>query len=348
VKGPADKFVGWGLAGGFGIKQMPYASVRYGGVLSLKQVLIAVTFFVRPINANLVTRVIVLAPMDPPFEMRCSTADSIRALSLGNGRVVPDLPGATSCTDESPLTLTTDLPLPAGPHAFMVMANVPDKPPVENYFDILLLDEMGETVDAAYKVSGVRYAKLPIRNPIFTWWGPGENGQAKAKHHTEVTMGIELTEAYSPRSNFTIRAILVTFPTNFSQDIPRAHEVENLNENFSAASGEFWVDLKVNTQLKIVLNEFDPWLEAGVYKWRFPVVVPPDYGFPHWSENLWQITICSAVLCSSPDDQYTLVSFVVDGFGIGTDNPNSDGAASYVQRASVLFFFIALVAELLA
>jgi hypothetical protein len=269
VKGPADKSVGWGLASGFGIRQMPYASVRYGGVLALKEVLIAVTFFVRPINAGMVTRVIVLAPMDPPFEMRCSTADAIRRLSLGNGRVVPDLPGATSCTDESPLTLSTDLPLPEGPHAFMVMANIPDVPPVTNFFDILLLDETGATVDAAYKVSGVKYQKLPVKNPIFTWWGPGDNGQAKAKHHAEVTMGIELTEAYSPQSNFTIRAILVTFPTNFSQDIPRAHEVENLNENFSAASGEFWVDLKVNTQLKIVLNEYNPWLSAGVYNGDF-------------------------------------------------------------------------------
>jgi len=230
----------------------------------------------------------------------------------------------------------------------MVMANIPDIAPVTNTFDILLLDGTGATVDAAYKVSGVRYEKLPVKNPIFTWVGPGPEGQAKAKHHAEVTMGIELTEDYSPQSNFTIRAILVTFPTNFSQDIPRAHEVENLNENFSAASGESWVDLKVNTQLKIVLNEYNPWLSAGVYKWRFPIVVPPEYGFPHWSENLWQITICKAVLCESPDDQYTLVNFVVDGFGIGTDNPHSDGAASSVQRTSILLFFIAFIAELLA
>jgi hypothetical protein len=53
-------------------------------------------------------------------------------------------------------------------------------------------------------------------------------------------------------------------------------------------------------------------------------------------------------LCQSPDDQYTLVNFVVDGFGIGTDNPHNDGAASYVQRTSILLFFIALLAELLA
>jgi hypothetical protein len=138
-----------------------------------------------------------------------------------------------------------------------------------------------------------------------------------------LTVGIEMSEDYTPASNYTIKAILITFPTNFTQDIPRAFEVENMNKKFPAARGEKWVKLDNPRSLKIILNDNpddfapgEPWLAADTYTFKFEVVVPPSEFFPHWSENLWQITICEHDLCEQPNDQYTLVSFVREGFDL--------------------------------
>merc|ERR1719331_3491313 len=316
VKGPGDNILGWGMAPGFGVLQMPYSSVRYGGIYGLQGVLACVTFEVREINVGLVTQIIVRGPEasdgSPEIEMRCSTKNSVKPMSIG--RVASEI----ECADENPLTLLPNRPLSAGRHAFMVLAQMPLKEPERNYWTIQLKNlEDGQVVDAAYSVPGQTYRRAPIRNPTFDWFSSlSGRKQAEEKHHVTITVGIELSEDYTPASNYSIKAILITFPTNFTQDIPRAFEVENMNKKFPAARGEKWVKLDNPRSLKIILDEFSPWLKADMYMWRFEAVVPPVEFFPHWSENLWQITICEHDLCDSPNDDHTLVSFVQEGFDL--------------------------------
>jgi hypothetical protein len=316
VKGPGENILAWGMAPGFGVLQMPYSSVRYGGIYGLQGVLTCVTFEVREINAGLVTQIIVRGPEasdgSPEIEMRCSTKNSVKPMSIGHKA------SEIECADENPLTLLPIRPLPVGRHAFMVLAQMPHRQPENNVWTIQLKNlEDGAVVDAAFNIPGQKYRKAPIKNPYFDWYSSLSGKQeAKEKHHVTVTIGIELSEDYTEQSNYSMKAVLITFPTNFTQDIPRAYEVENMNKNFPAARGEKWVKLDNPRQLKILLDEFSPWLKADMYMWRFEAVVPPVEFFPHWSENLWQITICEHDLCDSPNDQHTLVSFVKEGFDL--------------------------------
>jgi hypothetical protein len=225
------------------------------------------------------------------------------------------------CADENPLTLLPLGPLPAGKHAFMVLAQMPQMEPERNVWTIQLKNlEDGKVVDAAFNIPGMNYVRAPVQNPFFDWYGSlSGRKQALEKHHVTVTLGIELTEDYTLASNYSIKAILITFPTNFTQDIPRAFEVENLNKKFPAARGDKWVKLDDPHSLKILLDEFNPndvLMKADMYMWRFEAVVPPEEFFPHWSENLWQITVCKHDLCAFPNDEHTLVSFVQEGFDL--------------------------------
>jgi hypothetical protein len=316
VKGPGDNILGWGMAPGFGVLQMPYSTVRYGGIYGLQGVLTCVTFEVRDINVGLVTQIIVRGPEasdgSPEIEMRCSTKNSVKPMSIGN------VASEIECADENPLTLLPIRPLPAGRHAFRVLSQMPHKQPESNVWTIQLKNlEHGKVVDAAYNIPGQMYRNAPIKNPHFDWFSSlSGRKEALEKHHVTVTIGIELSEDYTPASNFSIKAILITFPTNFTQDIPRAFEVENMNKKFPAARGENWVKLDNPRSLKILLDEFNPYLKKDIYMWRFEAVVPPVEFFPHWSENLWQITVCEHDLCEYPNDEHTLVSFVKEGFDL--------------------------------
>jgi hypothetical protein len=316
VKGPGDNILGWGMAPGFGVLQMPYSSVRYGGIYDLRGVVGCVTVGVRGSNVGWVTQIIVRGPEasdgSPEIEMRCSTKNSVKPMSIGH------VASEIECADENPLTLLPIRPLPAGRHAFMVLAQMPHGQPMRNYWTIQLKNlEDGQVVDAAYNVPGQNYRQAPIKNPIFDWYGSlSGKKEAKEKHNVTLTIGIELSEDYTPASNYSIKAVLITFPTNFTQDIPRAYEVENMNKQFPAARGEKWVQLDNPRQVKILLDEFNPWLQADTYMWKFEAVVPPEEFFPHWSENLWQITVCEHDLCERPNDPHTLVSFVKEGFDL--------------------------------
>merc|ERR1719506_665730 len=210
VKGPGDNILGWGMAPGFGVLQMPYSSVRYGGIYGLQGVLACVTFEVREINAGLVSQIIVRGPEasdgSPEIEMRCSTKNSVKPMSIG--RVASEI----ECADETPLTLLPIRPLPAGRHAFMVLAQMPLQQPERNYWTVQLKNlEDGHVVDAAYNVPGQNYRRAPIKNPTFDWWSSlSGRKQAEEKHHVTVTVGIELSEDYTPASNYSIKAVLIT------------------------------------------------------------------------------------------------------------------------------------------
>merc|ERR1719486_910662 len=197
VKGPGDNILGWGMAPGFGVLQMPYSTVRYGGIFGLQGVLACVTFEVREINAGLVSQIIVRGPEasdgSPEIEMRCSTKNSVKPMSIGNSM------SEIECADENPLTLLPIRPLPVGRHAFMVLAQMPHRQPENNVWTIQLKNlEDGAVVDAAFNIPGQKYRKAPIKNPYFDWYSSLSGKQeAKEKHHVTVTIGIELSEDYT-------------------------------------------------------------------------------------------------------------------------------------------------------
>ena len=58
--------------------------------------------------------------------------------------------------------------------------------------------------------------------------------------------------------------------------------------------------------------------------------------FPHWSENLWQITVCEKDLCETPNDEYALVSFVREGFDL------RGGDGGQVARSADQFLLLTL------
>jgi len=120
-------------------------------------------------------------------------------------------------------------------------------------------------------------------------------------------------------SNFTIKALLITFPVNITQDIwsaaAPAYQVKNLNVSFPAASGDQWVDLSDETRIKILLrDDQDPYFPAGTYEFEFPVALPHQDSYPKQYENIWAISVCDSVLCNEPDGYGTLVTFVQFGF----------------------------------
>jgi hypothetical protein len=304
VKTVADKTLAWGLAPGFPVDQMPFASIMFGGVLNLENVFVAVTFTIQPQDEGLVTLIKVLGP--DRFEMRCSTRQSIQPLSL---------PGMPECADEAPLTLRTKVPIPPGKHAFMVMANIPDTLPPTNDFAILAASEEGRVVDAAYGVKGKNYKKLPIQNPTFERL----TERPKALNHVKIRIGIEFMEDFSPRSNYSFKAVLITFPENITQDIWSAasptYEVKNLNASFPAASGDGWLDLSDSSRLKVIVRDDKPaWFPYGNYEWEFPVALPSVENYPNQYQNYWRISVCDSRLCNEPDGYGTMVTFVVAGF----------------------------------
>jgi len=324
IKGQGSRTVGWGLAGGFDVMQMPYASVRFPGVLGLEGVLIAISFYISQVDAGIIWQIMVVAPEDSTFEMRCSTRNAIRPLSL---------PGPTfpECKDENPLTLQAARPLPPGKHSFMVMADVPKVAPRNNDFAILAAGIDGSVIDAAYRVKGPDiYTDLPLAEPVFAWRGSGPNGAAKESHHVHVEFGITLT-ADCP----AFKAIMLTIPKGFQQIIPRVYEVKNLNPLFPAAEGDLWADITNNTRVKIMVDDDLETIPAGVFKWAFPILVPDNQTYPEQHENIWQITICEKVQCQDPFGTWTITTFVQDGFELGTP-PRVTTDVSYTTR--YLFF----------
>jgi hypothetical protein len=347
VKGSADKTIGWGLAGGFTVDQVSFASVRYGGVLGLDSVLVAVTLSIKPQDEGLVTKILVFGP--PKFEMRCSTRGSVRPLSL---------PGFPECADEAPLTLRTRVPMPPGRHAFMVMANVPDEPPPDdaNTFAILVADENEKAIDAAYGLPGNKYKKIPMENPLFEWEAlcdddtrmnmVGEICPPLPYNHVRIRVALKFLSDYTAKSDYRIKALLITFPTNITQDIwsaaSPAYEVKNINKTFPAASGDQWVDLSDDTRIKILVrDDDDPFFPRGDYPFEFPVALPAAESYPKEFDNIWQISVCDSTLCMEPGGYGTLVTFVVDGFQLyGIPKNLLDSLAPSALLSGFAFFTI--------
>lgn len=217
----------------------------------------------------------------------------------------------------------------------MVTANIPDKePPGEmNMFEIVVTDEVNRVVDAAYGLKGKPYSQLPILNPTFNYSAACEKNQPappsgvcepRPLNHVKIQCGIEFIADYNAQSDFTIAAILITFPENITQDIWAAaypaYEVKNLNTSFPAASGDQWVDLSDSRRLKIMLRDDGPaWFPAGNYEWSFPVALPEGRFYPRQWQNIWQITICDNPLCTEPDGWGTITTFVLEGFTLFED-----------------------------
>lgn len=213
----------------------------------------------------------------------------------------------------------------------MVMANVPDEPPPEeeNTFAILVADENAKAIDAAYGLPGNKYKKIPMENPHFEWTAlcdddtrmnmVGEICPPLPYNHVRIRVGLKFLTDYTAKSDYRIKALLVTFPVNITQDIwsaaSPAYEVKNINKTFPAASGDQWVDLSDDTRIKILVrDDDDPFFPAGDYPFEFPVALPAAESYPKQYDNIWQISVCDSTLCMEPGGYGTLVTFVVDGF----------------------------------
>ena len=74
-----------------------------------------------------------------------------------------------------------------------------------------------------------------------------------------IRVGLKFLSDYTAKSDYRIKALLITFPVNITQDIwsaaSPAYEVKNINKTFPAASGDQWVDLSPGRQLSVPFRE---------------------------------------------------------------------------------------------
>merc|ERR1711879_139576 len=160
------------------VKQMkntlPYAMVMYPGVAGLRKAQITFKFTLTVDAGSLIS-------VTPPkgFLLTCSLPGTLRQLSLPGP--FPD------CVDD-PLELRLGATLTAGEYAFGLAVDLPPATPLVNTFNMMVSNQEGQVVDAAYNLAGQGIVQIGIANPTLAW----TNSVAAAR--SQITFGITFTD----------------------------------------------------------------------------------------------------------------------------------------------------------
>jgi hypothetical protein len=286
---------GWGQGAGFRVQQM-VSGVGYAGVSSLRSAQITFHFTLEVDAGSMIA-------VEPPtnYILSCSIEGALKQGSLPGGT-----PG---CTDE-PLVLRLQTTLTSGQYSFAVAVDLPAVKSTPNNFNLIILDRDNRVVDAAYSLPGVDLFLVPAASPTLSW------SRAEPGQNSVITIGITFTRDYS-----MVKALLINFPTKFSQAIRFPTDVHNLNRRFPVAASQTggWAEW-TQDKIKIYLDDSDDStvIAADTYSWNFPVLVPVD-DVP--KVNVWYFSLCSERTCESAMGRGTIVSFPMQGFQLGEISP---------------------------
>jgi hypothetical protein len=290
-----DTRAAWGFGSGFSVQQMrntlPYPMIMYPGVAGLRKA--QITFkFTLAVDAGSVISV------TPPkgFLLTCSLPGTLRQLSLPGP--IPD------CVDD-PLELRLGATLTAGEYAFGLAADLPPATPLINIFNMIVSNQEGQVVDAAYELPGQGIVQVSIANPTLAWTKSMPAGRS------QITFGITFTEQV-----IDILGLLLNFPDKFVHDINKNTDVQNNNKDFRVAPGRSWADSSFKNRLLIKVDDTQPinLIEPGYYSWTFPVVLPTTV-MPR--NNVWYFSLCNDEFCTVPGDRSVRVTMPMAGFAMG-------------------------------
>jgi len=217
------------------------------------------------------------------------------------------------------LQLQLAQPLTRGTYSFAVHVDLPPETPSVNTFNLIIQDQYGNVVDAAYAVAGQPLVNVGAEQPTLQW------SRADAGQPTLVTIGINFT-----RATPGLQALLVLFPDTFQHDVQISIDVQNLNNRFPLVAGNNWADVSKKDRIKIMMDDSQAnIIPADTYRFSFPVLMPPDVP----RVNLWFLCLCTNLACDSLDDERVMVTFPVAGFNIGQTSTGSGGGASSPQQS---------------
>jgi hypothetical protein len=308
---------GWGEGTGFPVMQME-AGVAYAGISSLRSAQISFHFDLK-VNAG--SEIAIEPP--PNYILSCSTQGALKVGSLPGTK-----PG---CTDE-PLVLMLSKPMVAGTYSFAIAVDLPAQLPASNAFNIVIRDQNNNVVDAKYGIAGQDIKVVPTTSPTLAWT------RSEINQRTVISISITFTNDYS-----LVKALLITLPDTFVQNVMNPSEVKNVNRRFpvAASQAQGWAVTTEQNKLKIELDDSDSntVIAAGTYSWNFPVMMPSK-AVPR--KNVWYFSLCSSRLCKTWDGKYVIVSFPMQGFKVGEVSPivavnQANGARRFASSLTLSF-----------
>jgi len=310
--------MGWGDAEGFVISSMPDCQVTYAGLPAAVGIVIGIQFTLRFGGG----KSLVISPPDG-VGLLCSY-ETLTLCPAGDQR--QECVDGVECS-QNPFTLTMPWQLAAGHYSLAVSSNMPPESPRANYFNIVVADEAGETVDARFQIPGapILGTDIPLdvaSQPTLSW------SSSDAGTSSIIRMGVDFQ---SPVDN--VKALFFQFPKERGgpqvvSDIEVTTDVRALNRDFPLTMTQ-WFDDSVPTALKIFVD--DPLarteLPAGLYEFTFRTTQPAQEP----AANLWFLTLCRTATCALPTEEEGVahhrppegdevhVSFALPGFQLGTD-----------------------------
>jgi hypothetical protein len=264
--------------------------------------------------------------IEPPigYTLICSANGALKQLNLPGGK--PD------CTDD-PLTLMLDTVFTKGTYAFGIQADLPAETPPDNRFNIVIRDQEGLVIDAAYGVEGQPLLPLPVVDPLFKW------NTSVGGEPSQITMGLTFE-----RDDINVKAMLISLPAGFIHDIQTWRDIQSLNKRFPVATGN-WADFS-NTELiriRVDVVQEDTVIPAGTYTFNFPVLVPCCSAEEMPDSNVWYLSLCSDQTCWDKEDSSVMVTFPLAGFQLGELSEQTNLSSEGAPRASREISFFALL-----
>ncbi|CAE7298783.1 unnamed protein product [Symbiodinium sp. KB8] len=283
----AGTTVGWGEGLASSVCRRRIQERWYPAVATIAQAQIVFTF---ALNINAGNQINIEAP--PGFILTCSTEGALKQISLPGGK--PD------CIDD-PLQIRLGTTLTADQYAFSLLVDLPPDEPRDNTFSVIVRDQDGGVVDAAYSIQGKPFVIMGVTDPYLDW------SQAEPGQRTQITIGLTFTGT-TPN----VKAVLIMLPERFIHDVQTPTDVQNINKQFPVAAGSDWADTQYTDRIKIYLDDTGGGqaIDPGEYRFSFPALVPPSMS----NNNYWSISLCFDRDCQQPDGQYIIVSFPIAGF----------------------------------
>lgn len=212
----------------------------------------------------------------------------------------------------------------AGNYAFALYASAPKQTPVINLFSILVYDALGQVLDAAMDMPGLKLlTNVQLSDQPLKWT------RADPDTRSEITMGFSLENDLPGDRRIT--CVMLVFPKGFMLHSPPTVQVSSNLPLFP----ERGIDVAQKDQLKFYLDTSRE-LPSGdqPFDFKFPVIVPQN--LPPW--NIWQLVLCRRNDCA---DQYVLVTFSQAGFRFGEVSPGQvkteSSAFAYLFAAWILW-----------
>jgi len=346
LTGFAGSQVGWGEdRQGFQLTPMSNVVARYAAVPLLVTFLSIELDIASPAG----TRPVALRIIPPRSYRLACTEKYLNLISMPTYN-------ASCSPDPFTLKLLDGAIFPSGRQFFTLEVRVPSATPTvtnyEQYFRVSILDGTNAVLASNTEVPAtlVVSSLLQIDQALLAWTS------SIAGSESLITFGFKLKRSIPPSGQsggggvfngthpVRVAALLLTMPNGFAQSISVNEDVKNDN-GFPVPEAVQWADWDTTAasgtvfatggngndqmnKLRILRDETRS-VPVGTFTFQLPVIVPVTMP----AENIWYVSLCSTVGCSSIDDSSVVLSFVVPGFVHGelSASANAIGTHSFAH-----------------